>query len=74
MPARPHVLNAMLPESSSERIWRIISLATHGRPTMSPIRRDGLFTLRADLVPAVASVVAEVVHAGTGLPVPLVVR
>ena len=44
MPARSHVLNAMLPESSTERTWRALSL------------------------------VAGILQAGVGLPVPLVVR
>lgn len=74
MPARSHVLNTMLPESSSEWTWRALSLTTLTRPTMSLIRRAGLFTLRADLVLAVALVVAGILQAGVGLPVPLVVR
>lgn len=74
MPARSHVLNTMLPKSSSEWTWRALSLTTLTRPTMSLIRRAGLFTLRADLVLAVALVVAGILQAGVGLPVPLVVR
>ena len=74
MSARAHVPNAMLSESSIERTWRTLGLATLPRPTMWSIRRHGLFTLRADLVPAVALAEAEIVQAGIGLPVPLAVR
>ncbi|OBI17233.1 NRAMP family divalent metal transporter [Mycobacterium sp. E2497] len=44
--------------------WQTPSLAGLARPAMSPIRRAGLFTLRAYLVLAVALVVVKVVQAG----------
>jgi hypothetical protein len=68
------VPNAVPSESSIEWTWRTPALATLARLTMSPNRRAGLFTLRAYLVLAVALVVAKIVQAGIGLPVPLVVR
>ena len=43
--------------------WRTPSLAGLARPAMSPIRRAGLFTLRAYLVVAVALVVVKIVQA-----------
>ncbi|ORV98882.1 manganese transporter [Mycobacterium lacus] len=46
--------------------WRTPSLATLARPIMSPIRRAGLFTLRAYLVVAVLLVVVKIVEAGVG--------
>ena len=44
--------------------WQTPSLAGLDRPAMSPIRRAGLFTLRAYLVVAVALVVVKIVQAG----------
>ncbi|OBH32407.1 manganese transporter [Mycobacterium sp. E342] len=44
--------------------WQTPSLAGLARPAMSPIRRAGLFTLRAYLVLAVALVVVKLVQAG----------
>ncbi|MGZ4510203.1 MAG: NRAMP family divalent metal transporter [Mycobacterium sp.] len=44
--------------------WQTPSLAALARPAMSPIRRAGLFTLRAYLVVAVALVVVKIVQAG----------
>ncbi|KZS60258.1 NRAMP family divalent metal transporter [Mycobacterium ostraviense] len=46
--------------------WRTPDLATITRPTMSPARRAGLFTLRGYLVVAVVLVVVKVVEAGLG--------
>jgi hypothetical protein len=44
--------------------WCTPNLATLARPTMSPARRAGLFTLRGYLVVAVVLVVVKVVEAG----------
>jgi Mn2+/Fe2+ NRAMP family transporter len=44
--------------------WRTPNLATLPRPTMSPARRAGLFTLRGYLVVAVVMVVVKIVEAG----------
>lgn len=44
--------------------WQTPNLATLARPTMSPVRRAGLFTLRGYLVVAVALVVVKVAQAG----------
>ncbi|OJZ69185.1 manganese transporter [Mycobacterium paraffinicum] len=44
--------------------WQTPSLAGLARPAMSPVRRAGLFTLRAYLVVAVALVVVKIVQAG----------
>ncbi|MGZ4584053.1 MAG: NRAMP family divalent metal transporter [Mycobacterium sp.] len=44
--------------------WQTPSLAGLDRPAMSPIRRAGLFTLRAYLVVAAALVVVKIVQAG----------
>ena len=46
--------------------WRTPALATLARPTLSPIRRAGLFTLRAYLVLAVALVVVKIAQTGIG--------
>jgi Mn2+/Fe2+ NRAMP family transporter len=45
--------------------WQTPNLAFLARPTMSPIRRAGLFTLRGYLVVAVALVVVKIVEAAT---------
>ncbi|WP_082946820.1 NRAMP family divalent metal transporter [Mycobacterium sp. ACS4054] len=44
--------------------WQTPDLAGLARPAMSPIRRAGLFTLRAYLVVAVALVVVKIVQTG----------
>jgi hypothetical protein len=44
--------------------WCTLSLANLTRPTMSPIRRAGLFILRGYLVVAVVLVVVKIVEAG----------
>jgi hypothetical protein len=44
--------------------WQTPDLALLDRPTMSPMRRTGLFTLRGYLVVAVAFVIMKVVQAG----------
>ena len=44
--------------------WQTPNLAVLDRPTMSPIRRAGLLTLRGYLVVAVVFVVIKVVQAG----------
>ena len=44
--------------------WQTPSLAMLARPTMSPMRRAGLLTLRAYLVVAVVFVVIKIVEAG----------
>ena len=44
--------------------WQTPNLATLERPTMSPIRRAGLLTLRGYLVLAVVFVVIKVVEVG----------
>jgi hypothetical protein len=44
--------------------WTTPALATLERPVMSPVRRAGLFTLRAYLVLAGMLVVVKVVEAG----------
>ena len=46
--------------------WRMPPLATLERPVFSPLRRAGLFTLRAYLVLAGVLVVVKVVQAGIG--------
>jgi Mn2+/Fe2+ NRAMP family transporter len=46
--------------------WTTPALATLERPVMSPVRRAGLFTLRAYLVVACVLVVVKVVQAGIG--------
>lgn len=46
--------------------WRMPAFATLERPVMSPVRRAGLFTLRAYLVLAGVLVVVRVVQAGVG--------
>jgi Mn2+/Fe2+ NRAMP family transporter len=45
--------------------WQTPNLAFLARPTMSPIRRAGLFTLRGYLVVAVVLVVIKIVEAAT---------
>ena len=45
--------------------WQTPNLAFLARPTMSPIRRAGLFTLRGYLVMAVVLVVIKIVEAAT---------
>src|ERR1700758_263711 len=44
--------------------WQTPNLAMLARPTMSPIRRAGLFTLRGYLVVAVVFVIIKIVQAG----------
>lgn len=44
--------------------WQSPNLALLDRPTMSPMRRAGLFTLRGYLVVAVAFVIIKIVQAG----------
>jgi Mn2+/Fe2+ NRAMP family transporter len=44
--------------------WQTPNLAMLARPTMSPIRRAGLFTLRGYLVLAVVSVIIKIVEVG----------
>jgi hypothetical protein len=44
--------------------WQSPDLAMLDRPTMSPIRRAGLFTLRGYLVVAVVFVIIKIVQAG----------
>lgn len=44
--------------------WQTPNLALLDRPTMSPMRRAGLFTLRGYLVVAVAFVIIKIVQAG----------
>ncbi|OBK53196.1 NRAMP family divalent metal transporter [Mycobacterium sp. 1081908.1] len=44
--------------------WQTPNLAMLDRPTMSPIRRAGLFTLRGYLVVAVVFVIIKIVQAG----------
>jgi hypothetical protein len=44
--------------------WHMPNLATLARPTMSPIRRAGLFTLRGYLVLAAVLVVIKIAEAG----------
>jgi Mn2+/Fe2+ NRAMP family transporter len=46
--------------------WRTPALATLDRPTMSPVRRAGLLTLRAYLVLACVLIVVKVVQTGIG--------
>ena len=48
--------------------WQTPNLAGLERPAMSPIRRMGLFTLRAYLVVAVVLVVVKIVEAGIVAP------
>ncbi|MEY8018631.1 NRAMP family divalent metal transporter [Mycobacterium servetii] len=48
--------------------WQTPELAALDRPTMSPVRRMGLFTLRAYLVVAVVLVIVKVVQAGIVAP------
>ena len=48
--------------------WQTPSLATLERPTMSPIRRAGLLTLRGYLVLAVVFVVIKIVEVGVAGP------
>ncbi len=49
--------------------WQTPNLALLDRPTMSPMRRAGLFTLRGYLVVAVAFVIIKIVQAGVVGPV-----
>jgi hypothetical protein len=44
--------------------WQTPNIALLDRPTMSPMRRAGLFTLRGYLVVAVAFVIIKMVQAG----------
>lgn len=44
--------------------WQTPNLALLDRPTMSPMRRAGLFTLRGYLVVAIAFVIIKIVQAG----------
>ena len=46
--------------------WQTPNLALLPRPTMSPIRRAGLFTLRGYLVVAVVFVIIKVIEVGIG--------
>jgi hypothetical protein len=46
--------------------WTTPALANLDRPVMSPVRRAGLFTLRAYLVLACVLVVVKVVQTGIG--------
>ncbi|MGB9227597.1 NRAMP family divalent metal transporter [Mycobacterium sp.] len=46
--------------------WCTPNLATLTRPTMSPLRRAGLFTLRGYLAVAVVLVIVKIVEAGIG--------
>ena len=46
--------------------WQTPNLAMLARPTMSPVRRAGLFTLRGYLVVAVVFVIIKIVEVGMG--------
>jgi Mn2+/Fe2+ NRAMP family transporter len=46
--------------------WQTPNLALLARPTMSPVRRAGLFTLRGYLVVAVVFVIIKIVEVGMG--------